>query len=147
VVGSAQLAVIVIPAARAATGALSRVGAQAELQRITGLVNQRLTQNPRLAETVLSRAEIKAAVDPRVARMQYGNAVERLVAREIRRDPTLHALFKHVGGANNPDFIGRGALQGMRFDITTSGEVGSHLARPYGKRMIIIIYQRAPWLP
>jgi len=107
--------------------------AKSVLQNLTNQVNQELAANPRLAASVLSPEEIDAAVNPFIARMQYGNAVERLVANRIKADPTLSSMFKHVGGPNNPDFIGQGAFQGMKFDITTPAQEAAHLARPgYG---------------
>jgi hypothetical protein len=74
----------------------------------------------------------------------YGNALESLVAQQIENSPEYSAMFRSVGGPNNPDFIGIGEAQGMNFDITTPGQVGAHLARPiYGDGLNVITYQRA----
>jgi hypothetical protein len=72
--------------------------------------------------------------------MQYGNALERLVAREIQASPEYRSILEHVGGPNNPDFI---STSGLNFDITTPGQVAAHLARPgYGTGLNVITYQR-----
>jgi hypothetical protein len=80
--------------------------------------------------------------------MQYGNAVERLVALEIANDTRLARLYEHVGRKSNPDFLGRGLFQGLKFDITTPRQVHAHLNRPgYGQDLIIIIYERPAAFP
>jgi hypothetical protein len=124
-----------------------RSNARSQLQAVTDLVNQRLAQNPARARTVLSAQELEACVEPHIARMLYGNAVERLTANEIQASPQLRAMFEHLGGPNDPDFIGTGPLRGMKFDITTPAQVNVHLARPYGPGMDIITYKRPAWLP
>ena len=44
-----------------------------------------------------------------------------------------------------PDFVGVGALEGMRFDITTVAGAASHYGRPLygGPGLTIITYERA----
>jgi hypothetical protein len=107
-------------------------------------VNAEFGSNLSLATLVLSADELAAAGGSAgVARMQYGNALERLVARRIRNDPELSRLFLHKGGPSNPDFIGVGSLLGENFDITTPGQVSVHLSRPgYGPGLKCIIYIR-----
>lgn len=118
------------------------------LQNLTTRTNSRLGSNLALSGTVLKDAEIDAAVVPGVARLQYGNALERLVANEIIADPKLDALFEHVGGKGKSDFIGRGLFRGQNFDITTVGQIEAHLFRSgYGEGLIIIIYVRPPTVP
>ncbi len=51
-------------------------------------------------------------------------------------------LFEHLGGPGNPDFVGRGILSGMSFDITTTSQISSHLARSYGISLTILTYLR-----
>jgi hypothetical protein len=117
------------------------------LQNMTNAQNQRLAQNPALARRVLRPREYAAGQkDVRVARMQYGNAVERLVAQEIRDAPLHRRMFERYGGPNNPDFGGNvvGAGWGEAFDITTPGAVAEHLTRPYGPGLNIVTYQRPP---
>jgi hypothetical protein len=46
-------------------------------------------------------------------------------------EPTLRA-----------DFIGKGVLGGMNFDITTPGQIAAHMARPYGPGLNILTYIR-----
>jgi hypothetical protein len=117
------------------------------LQNLTNQVNTDFIANPRLATSVLSKAELDASIVTGVARLQYGRAIEKLVARRIDSDPVLKSLYEHVGGPNNPDFIGKGLFQGSIFDITTPGQVPAHLARPYGQGLNTIIYQRAGGFP
>jgi len=49
------------------------------------------------------------------------------------------------GRAMKPDFVGVGALEGMRFDITTVAGAASHYGRPLygGPGLTIITYERA----
>jgi len=97
-----------------------------------------------LAQGVLSKAEYMAGqANPSVAPMQYGNAIERMVAQQINNSP-LKYFYKHVGGPNNPDFLGSGVFNGLQFDTTTPGSVTAHLSRPYGQGLIMILYNRPP---
>jgi hypothetical protein len=69
--------------------------------------------------------------------------VERLMAGEVREQPSLRLMFEHQGGPNRPDFIGRGAFDGLKFEVTTPGQVRAHLARPrYGLGLNVVTYQR-----
>jgi len=107
--------------------------AKAILQKVTNKVNNELSANPGIAKQVLSRNQYNAGKTyPAVARLQYGNAVEEMAARQIGGNSILSHLFEHVGGPGNPDFIGTGLFKGMNFDITTNTpqSIVSHLARP-----------------
>ena len=118
----------------------------ARMQALTNAANSRLSAEPALANTVLRQAEYAAGQNSaRVASMQYGNAVERMVAQDIQTSPIDRSFFHYVGGPSNPDFIGRGLLRGMNFDITTPRQVTAHLLRPYGPGLNIITYSRPPW--
>jgi hypothetical protein len=122
---------------------LVRRGATWALQRTTTGVNAELAANPGVATTVLWPAEYAAAQRlPFVARMQYGNAVERLVAKRVRASWLMDRLFKHVGGAGQPDFIGRGLATGLNFEVTTPAATARHLTRPYGPGLNVVKYQR-----
>ena len=114
------------------------------LQGVTSRKAAELAANPSLARGVLTRPEYEAAQKSvGVARMQYGNAVERLAAKEIRTTPELRSIFEHVGGPRKPDFIGKGAFERMNFDITTPGQVQAHLNRPgYGPGLNVVTYER-----
>jgi hypothetical protein len=125
-----------------------RYRAQAILQRLTDQVNARLAADPSLATTVLRPKEIEASLELWVRRMNYGKAVERLVAQEIKNSAELREMFRHIGYiSGGPDFQGIGALHGMTFDITTERQILAHLSRPYGDRVIIIVYVRPAWAP
>jgi hypothetical protein len=117
------------------------------LQSLTNGQLEKLSGNLALAQEVLRPAEIEAAVIPAVARMHFGNALERLVAKQIELDPVLKLLFRHTGKGGGPDFVGIGRFEGLIFDITTPGQAARHIARPYGKDLIIIKYSRPPSFP
>jgi RHS repeat-associated protein len=112
------------------------------LQGVTETANKRLGANPGLAQNVLRPREYAAGqANPSIARMQYGNAIERMVRNRVENS-ILQYFFEHVGGPNNPDFIGKSIFDGLQFDITTPGSVASHLARPYGQGLILLLYNR-----
>jgi RHS repeat-associated protein len=116
---------------------------KARLQAITNSANKAVGASPETAARYLSKDEIQAGINhPGVARMNYGKSVERLVARNIEKSPIDNLLYKHVGGPNNPDFVGRGILNGINFEITTKAQVAKHLARPYGPNLQIATYTR-----
>lgn len=116
------------------------------LQNITNTVNDRLAANLELARDVLTRKEYAAGTrKPWLARMQYGNALERMVGNEIEASTLHQQLFERVGGPSNPDFIGRGGAKGMNFDITTPAAEAAHYQRPgYGAGLNVVTYQRPP---
>jgi hypothetical protein len=119
--------------------------AQDILQNVTNSQSARLANDPALAQEVLSQAEYSAGQNTtRVAKMQYGNAVERMVARQIEESPLLLYTLKHVGGPNNPDFVGKGIFDGLNLYITTntSQSITSHQLRPYGPGLLISTYSR-----
>lgn len=119
--------------------------ASSRLQSLTNSANNELSANPALAQDVLTQSEYVAGQNSaRVALMQYGNAVERIVADKIQGSRIDSQFFEHVGGPSNPDFIGKGILNGLNFDITTPGQITSHLARSYGPGLNITTYIRPP---
>lgn len=141
----------------AATGGLMRLaaplvrrGATAVLQSITDAQNAALSTNPALAANFLSRAQY--AVGQRVpwlAATNYGTALENMVANQVENSP-WRWFFSHQGasmpGVSVPDFVGRGPLAGLNFDITTntSASITAHVARPYGEGLNLIFYSRPP---
>jgi hypothetical protein len=106
--------------------------AGAVVQNATNRWTARLAANPSLARTVLSPKEyIAAQRSARVARMAYGNAVERLVAKDLR-DPLSKTLVRYTGGprgGNMPDFID---YTGQAIDITTPAGIAGKAGRWYG---------------
>jgi hypothetical protein len=130
--------------------------ARERLQAVVNQVDSTLKNHPvnnpstNPAWTVLSASEIAAFTqNPQLGRRLYGNAVERLSNQAILADPQLDARFAHVGGANRPDFIGRGEYRGLNFDITTVADVQNHLNRPgYGRGLQVAAYETVtvpPW--
>jgi hypothetical protein len=110
------------------------------LRGLTRAANQRLGAHPGLARSVLTGAEYAAGQrSPAVGRMFYGHAVERLVAQDIAVSPTLSGLFRYVGGARNPDFVGIGRYAGLDFDMTTNTarQVLAHRARAYSPALVL----------
>lgn len=113
--------------------------------KVTNSANRRLGANPELAHEFLGQPEFLAGqTSSSVARMEYDNAIERMVAQQIKETPVISGLYKHVGGPNNPDFIGTGLFNGLKFDITTNTtrSLSSHLSRAYGRGLIIATYTR-----
>lgn len=113
--------------------------------KVTNSANRRLGAHPISARQVLSPSEYSAGqTSSSVARMEYGNAIERMVSQQIKETPVISGLYKHVGGPNNPDFIGTGLFNGLEFDITTNTtrSISSHLSRAYGRGLIIATYTR-----
>jgi hypothetical protein len=117
--------------------------AGAVVQNATNLWATRLGANPSLARTVLSPAEYAAAQrSAAVARMGYGNAVERLVARDLS-DPLSRTLVRYTGGphgGNMPDFID--LTTGGLIDITTPGQIGAKAGKWYGPGLVTPTYTR-----
>jgi hypothetical protein len=117
------------------------------LQNATDYLNGQLAANPSLAKQVLSPAEYAAGQNSiAVARMQYGNAVERLVA-EAMDDDLGNQIVQYTGGPGGgsmPDFVGVGPAQGQMFDITTPGQVASKAGKWYGPNLITPTYVRPP---
>jgi len=144
---AAPVAPVASPAATAAAApAAGAAAAEADalqiLQKIVTDVNRDLKANPALAATVLNRAEQEAAAIPRVLPMQWGNAVERLTAERVLKDPVANAVLEPVGGPGKPDFVGQGAATGRMFDITTPKQIDAHVKRPYGKDLEFATYER-----
>lgn len=78
--------------------------------------------------------------------MAYGNAVERMVARDVAKSPVLRQIFRAVSkpGKLGPDFEGLGPASGQIFDITTPGSMAAHLGRSYGPLLRVVTYVRPP---
>jgi RHS repeat-associated protein len=111
------------------------------LQNLTTRENAKLIANPGIATTVLSKAEVDAAVSSRVGPLQYGRAVEKLVAKQIGADPHgLGTLFEYNRRGVGPDFYGP---KGQIYDITTEAQSAAHINR-YGPNLNVITYERPP---
>ena len=110
-------------------------------QKLTNSTNAELAGNLDLAKDVLSRKEYLAAQTSKpVAPMEYGNALERMVGKNIR-NTSLADLFEYVGGPKKADFYGKSIFSGLKFDITTNTarSIAAHEARSYGKNLILKI--------
>ncbi|MEM9754066.1 MAG: hypothetical protein AAF916_11875, partial [Planctomycetota bacterium] len=102
------------------------------LQNATTRESARLAADPSLALSVLRPGEYLAGTrSVSVARMQYGNAVERLVAITFN-DSLGRDLVRYTGGprgGNMPDFID---YTGQMIDITTFYGAARKSGRWYG---------------
>jgi hypothetical protein len=117
-------------------GALASRGGQEILDEVSA----KLAANPGLAKKVLSEAEYAAGQNSvGVARMQYGNAIERLFWEHIENSGQSR-FFQRLGGASKAD----GIVNGQLFDITTTNPitVQRHFARPYGEGLQLFKYER-----
>jgi RHS repeat-associated protein len=114
------------------------------LQRLSTTQANRLAANPALAKGYLSGPEYRRGMwDVGFAKMKYGKAVERMVARRTNGSPILKRLYTYKGGKSQPDFEGRFMFRGIDFDITTPGQVSAHLTRPgYGPGLEVVTYRR-----
>jgi hypothetical protein len=88
------------------------------LQNLTNQENALLSTDLSRATRYLSPSEVDAAMNPYVARMQYGNALERMVGEQIGNDSLLKSMFRHNTTGKGPDFFGRGYLEGQIYDIS-----------------------------
>lgn len=116
------------------------------LQRLATQESAKLAADLSRAKLVLSLREYGAGTVPsRLNPARFGQALERLIAIEIRENPLLRTSIDPVGvGRRGPDILGIGPAQGLRFDITTASPrvIAEHLARPYGQNLILITYER-----
>jgi hypothetical protein len=117
------------------------------LQKVVDEELATLSRNPAIAQEVLRPREIAASVDQRVAKMQFGNALERMVGRRIELEPALRDLLRYQGHRAGPDFLGIGRFGGLKLDVTTVSSAAEHASRPYGQDMIIITYTRPAMFP
>ncbi|WP_415952536.1 DNRLRE domain-containing protein [Streptomyces sp. KLOTTS4A1] len=116
------------------------------MQRVTNRVNEEFRKNPDQYLDELTDAERAAAVEnPFLARMNYGKAMERAVAR----DPDIANHFEHVGGAGRPDFVflTRSGGQVENYELTTNSTAAalSHLPRPYVDPLTYVTYPSVPY--
>jgi RHS repeat-associated protein len=119
--------------------------AGAVLQNMTNFQNAALGENPGIAQQVLTVREYTAATaNAGGAALQYGNALERLVGNQIDSSPLTLQILERAGGPNREDFVGVGPAAGRLFDITTDTvrQINSHLNRPYGAFLELILYTR-----
>jgi RHS repeat-associated protein len=118
-----------------------------QFQDIVTAENVRLGNNPSLAAVYLSAREYAAGQSsPGLANLQYGNALERMVADTIANDRLYSSYYLPLGGPRKPDFAGLGPVAGVNYDITTDTlqSLYGHLSRPYGEGLIFGTYSRPP---
>jgi hypothetical protein len=100
----------------------------------------------------MSDSQIRKVLDPtnRLFKAEYGNAMERAVARGFAQDPLLSRSVRHIGsqpghvaGTGKPDFEIDAAAWGQQqfIDVTTSGARAAHILRDYGKRVLQLVYE------
>ncbi|MCL4822217.1 MAG: hypothetical protein KJ067_24075 [Vicinamibacteria bacterium] len=123
---------------------VQRIRGLALLQRITNRQSARLRSSPEMLDRLLSPEQLAAIADkgPWLRNMYYGSVLEkRLVAGRIARSSRLRGLFEHVGDGPGVDFLGRGALDGTRFDITTVLQQSTKPGK-YGDEVLVPTYTR-----
>ncbi|MCL4806706.1 MAG: hypothetical protein KJ062_02755 [Thermoanaerobaculia bacterium] len=116
------------------------------LQTLTDEIVSDFAADPNRVLAMLMPEEIKKGTDPRIARMNFGKAVERRLRDRVAQDPVYGQMFQHVGGANQPDFVGKPGCEtfGKMYEVTTatSRSVRDHLGRPYGPGLEFVLYDR-----
>lgn len=128
-------------------GITAPINTREALQRVTDQVVADLAANPRLAERVLSRLEYaRLAEGGRTAAAQYGNAVERLTADYIVRDPALGNILRYQSRPfrSTPDFFGFEGYNLRSLEITTARSTPAHTSRPYGAYTEIVTHPGLP---
>jgi len=78
-----------------------------------------------------------------IANMQFGHAVHLMVAQSVEDTPVLRLLLSKYSPSLGPDFVGRGVLGGMKFDITTVAGPADHFTS-YGNWLELATYVRPP---
>jgi RHS repeat-associated protein len=93
-----------------------------------------------------------------LAAAAYGNTLERMVAEAVKADPLLAPYLEYLNEAGasrvfregfrgTPDWAGKGPLEGLIFDLTTSEGVEAHLERWYGENLVCHTYERPESVP
>jgi hypothetical protein len=108
----------------------------------SGNFDQIARVRPKSLEAAMRIAEYNPGLALALYYMAYGKTLERIVAENVARDPSLAPYLKYTADLpNSPDFIGQYELGGLLFDITTPRDVMRHLTRRYGENMIILPYE------
>jgi hypothetical protein len=114
------------------------------IQRYARMAAARLAANPAIAATYLKAAAYAAGQgSAKMANMQFGHAVHWMVAERVDANPILRFVLSKYNPSNGPDFVGRGLLGAMKFEITTVKGIAGHL-RSYGDWLEIATYGRPP---
>jgi hypothetical protein len=92
-------------------------------------------------EYQLALRAARGETNPSLPRAMFGTALERMQARSLQIDPRTAPFFQYLAGKNNPDFVGRGLLQGLFFDVTTEARAAKHYLRPYGENLVVHSYK------
>jgi len=105
------------------------------------------SQNEALAGDLMGHAQIHLTPEELWAAAEappraYGQILERMVRDSIRANPKLAPYFEYLSGAGRPDWVGRGPLQGLLFDLTTHRGAPFHYLRPYGENLVVHGYSR-----
>ncbi|MBI9052145.1 MAG: hypothetical protein JEZ00_22205 [Anaerolineaceae bacterium] len=119
------------------------------LKRQVKIANSQLSTDSITLKNALTKNQYEAAVKYNWLKpVNFGTAVENLTAERVSKNQLLDKLFTHVGGPNNPDFVGRGIFSGLNFEVTTSNAntIARHLPRPYVTKNNIIKYDMPKWI-
>jgi len=127
--------------------AVARLEERSIVELNEGFASHVREQNLRLADDLTlieqyapDRMNFALSYPEKRAPVAAGTALERMVAESVGADPMLAPYFEYLSGANKPDWIGRGPLQGLFFDLTTPGAVGRHFSRSYGENLVVHTY-------
>jgi hypothetical protein len=106
------------------------------LRNALARANEIFANDPTLVMNYLTHAEgLRVGEYPGMTRLYYRKAVERLTAEIL--EEAAPGLLEYADGRSGPDFRAGGRI----FDITTRGQVGAHLARPYGASLEYVTYE------
>jgi hypothetical protein len=81
-----------------------------------------------------------------------------MIAESVRADPRIAPHFEYLGssspsigpGKGNPDWVGKGPLEGLFFDVTTLEDLPKHIdpeLRWYGENLVVHPYERPRSVP
>lgn len=86
--------------------------------------------------------------------MEYGNALEKLVAQAVEGNELLGRFFRHAGklkkgekaakGVGIEDWKGIGEMGGFFVDLTTEAAAKAHYKRGYLEKFLVLTY-KAIW--
>jgi RHS repeat-associated protein len=102
---------------------------------------RRIARNEDVAVPLFTDREYAFAQTGKGAARALGNAVERVGAADLNQSWFGQLFLKHVGGAGQPDFVGKGLFKGLNFDMTTAKQIPAHDKRWYGEGLVYGLHE------